>query len=590
MRTGLIISATLLVHLIPGLHAEKAHAATRPNVIIIVTDDQGCGDLGFAGNPVLKTPNLDALATGGMRMTRFYVSPVCTPTRACLMTGRYNYRTRAIDTYVGRAMMEPAEVTIAEALRSAGYATGIFGKWHLGDNYPMRAMDQGFDESLVIRGGGIGQPSDPPGGEGKYTDPILFHNGQAVQAKGYCTDVYFEAAMAWIEKNRRADKSFFAYIPTNAPHNPYDDVPQALYEKFKKMDLSPLLINRPGAGKPAPDTDNLARIFAMIANIDENVGRLTEKLRELGLLENTIVMFLNDNGPNTLRYVGPVRGTKSNVHEGGIRAAFFAHWPKAIKAGRVTDVPSAHIDIMPTLLDVCGVASPREVRFDGRSIRSLLTGAAPDLPERAIFVQSHRGDEPILYHHFAVITGRWKLLNASGFGREELPGEPKYELYDIQADPGERKNLASEHPEIVDRLRQRYEEWFKDVGSTRPDNYAPPRIVIGTRHENPVLLTRQNWRRAPGEQQGWGVDGVWLLHVATSGTYEVCLRFPTAEADGEATLMMGGKTRTLPFKAGDKECTFSNVGLQPGDADLRATIATGGKTQGPWHVDITGPS
>jgi arylsulfatase/arylsulfatase A len=208
-------------------------AADRPNVILIMTDDQGGWDCSIMGNPVMKTPNMDRLATHGVHMTRFYVSPVCTPTRACLITGRYNYRTRAIDTYVGRAMMEPQEVTIAEILRDAGYATGIFGKWHLGDNYPMRPMDQGFAESLVIRGGGIGQPTDPPGGEGKYTDPVLFHNGQQVQTKGYCTDVYFDNAMEFIEKNVDAHRNFFAYIPTNAPHVPLNDVPPDLYRKFK---------------------------------------------------------------------------------------------------------------------------------------------------------------------------------------------------------------------------------------------------------------------------------------------------------------------------------------------------------------------
>ena len=181
-----------------SLTAQAQNAAQRPNVILIMTDDQGRGDFSCMENPVLKTPHLDKLAEGAAWMTRFYVSPVCAPTRACLMTGRYNYRTRAIDTYIGRAMMEPDEVTVAEVLRDAGYATGIFGKWHLGDCYPMRAMDQGFEETLVHRGGGIGQPGDPPGGESKYTDPVLFHNGEQVQTKGYCTDVYFDSAMKWI--------------------------------------------------------------------------------------------------------------------------------------------------------------------------------------------------------------------------------------------------------------------------------------------------------------------------------------------------------------------------------------------------------
>jgi len=592
MRTTPIGIAAMIAALAPWVCAAGTGSpAARPNVILIVTDDQGCGDFSIAGNPVLRTPNLDALATAGMRMPRFYVSPVCTTTPACLMTGRYNYRTRAIDTYIGRAMMDPAEVTLAEALRGAGYATGIFGKWHLGDNYPMRAMDQGFEESLVLRGGGIGQPSDPPGGEGKYTDPILFHNGRPVPMKGYCTDIYFEAAMEWMQKNVREGKRFFAYIPTNAPHSPFHDVPRELYEKYRKVDWSPVVVGPPNARKSREENDTLARIFAMISNIDENIGRLTQKLRDLGVLDNTIILFFNDNGPNTARYVGPLRGTKADVHEGGIRAAFFARWSAAIRPGSTCDVPAAHIDVMPTILEACGVRAPEGVRLDGRSILPLLTGSPVKWPDREIFLQTHRGDRPILYHHFAVVTERWKLLNASGFEKEEYAGPPRFELYDLLQDPGERNNLAAEHPEIVERLRQDYEKWFKDVGSTRPDNYAPPRIYIGAPQENPVTLTRQDWRRGPGERKGYGATGVWLLHVARPGRYEVRLRFPAAaEADGTAALHVAGEVYMMPFRQGDAECMFGDVPLQPGDVDLWAMIETGQKKQGPWQVDVRGPS
>ena len=196
-----------------------------PNIVLIMTDDMGYGDLGVHGNPIIQTPNLDAMAKRSASMSTFYVSPVCAPTRACLMTGRYNYRTRCIDTYIGRAMMDTEEVTVAELLGDNGYATGIFGKWHLGDCYPMRPMDQGFQESLIHRGGGIGQPSDPVGGEGKYTDPILFRNGVEEQQTGYCTDVYYSNAMQFIEKSAKQKKPFFVYLPDNCPHGPFHDVP-----------------------------------------------------------------------------------------------------------------------------------------------------------------------------------------------------------------------------------------------------------------------------------------------------------------------------------------------------------------------------
>lgn len=567
----------------------SASRAERPNVILIMTDDQGGWDLSCMGNPVLKTPNIDRLAEGGMKMERFYVSPVCTPTRSCLMTGRYNYRTRAIDTYVGRAMMDPAEVTIAEVLRDAGYATGIFGKWHLGDNYPMRAMDQGFTESLVIRGGGIGQPSDPVGGEGRYTDPILFHNGRQVQKKGYCTDVYFNAAMDWIEKNHAAGRSFFSYIATNAPHEPLMDVPADQYERCKKLDLRKVLVVPPGPGQMDKELDRLARIFAMVANIDDNVGRLLDRLKALGILDHTLVIFLTDNGPNTMRFVGPLRGMKSNVYEGGIRTAFLAQWPARIGAGTSCESVAAHIDVMPTILEACGVAVPEGLKLDGRSFLPLLEGKKHDWPSRTLFLQSHRGDVPVMYHHFAAIAWPWKLANPSGFGRVRPESAPRFELYNLADDPAERNNVIADHPDIADRLRGEYETWFKEVGSTRPDNYAPPRIQIGTPNEDPVVLTRQNWRRSTGEQTGYGQTGTWLLDVARDGRYDIRLRFPADDAGRKAVLKIQDIDLSLEVPAGASECLFRQVALKQGHADLTATLAHGRTTVGPWQVDIVQP-
>jgi arylsulfatase/arylsulfatase A len=208
-------------------------AADRPNVVLIMTDDQGYGDFGATGNRLIETPHLDAMAKRSASMSTFYVSPVCSPTRACLMTGRYNYRTRCIDTWVGRSMMEPEEVTVAESLRAAGYATGIFGKWHLGDCYPMRAIDQGFDTAVIHRGGGLAQPSEPRESGRRYTDPILYRNGKPFQSRGYCTDTYFSEAIEFIEQSSQAKKPFFVYLPTNAPHGPFHDVPEKLREALR---------------------------------------------------------------------------------------------------------------------------------------------------------------------------------------------------------------------------------------------------------------------------------------------------------------------------------------------------------------------
>jgi len=516
------------------------------------------------------------------------VSPVCSPTRACLMTGRYNYRTRCIDTYIGRSMMDPGEVTLAEIMSAAGYGTGIFGKWHLGDNYPMRPGDQGFDEALVHRGGGIGQPSDPEGAERKYTDATLFHNGEKVQTEGYCTDVYFDGAMKWIEKCRAEGRNFFTYIPTNAPHGPFHDVPEDLLAAYKETDLDNSRFPQ-DKGHKLPEkcnVDKRARIFSMITNIDQNVGRLFARLEALGLTENTIVIFMTDNGPNGRRYVAGMKGMKSHVHEGGIRSPFFVHWPAALRAGQTSDRVAAHIDVLPTILDACGIPRPDDLQIDGRSLMPLLRGDKTEWPDRTLVIQSHRGDEPLLYHHFAARNQRWKLLHASGFGRERFEGEPKFELYDMAADPLEMVDLAAKRPEVVDAMRQRYEAWFADVCSTRPDNFAPPPIHIGTPHENPVVLTRQDWRHVDGQPWGASSIGFWILYVATAGSYDVRLRFRAAETAGEATLKIGQTQLSGTFEKGATECLFEKVRLAKGTMTLRADLPAEKGVRGPHKVDV----
>ncbi|HLU48113.1 MAG TPA: arylsulfatase, partial [Planctomycetota bacterium] len=443
--------------------------ASRPNVVVVITDDQGYGDFGATGNGAIETPHIDALARRSASMATFYVSPVCSPTRASLMTGRYNYRTRVIDTYLGRSMMAPEEVTIAEVLRDAGYATGIFGKWHLGDNYPMRPQDQGFEEALVLRGGGLAQPSEPPENERRYTDPVLFRNGERVETKGYCTDVYFDHALDFIKRGAEASRPFFAYVATNAPHDPLHDVPKDLLERYledeRKKKLAELVV---GGEANAQRIDRLARIAAMITNIDANVGRLMATLDELGIAEDTLVVFLCDNGPAGARYVGPFRGQKTQVHEGGVRSPLWLHWPRRLEAGLTRHQPVAHIDLFPTILEACGVAAPSGLRLDGRSFLGLLTGERETWPSRTLVLQTHRGDEPVRYHHFMIRDDRYKLLHASGFGRERFDGEPRFELYDLGEDPGETRDLAKDRPEIVARLKSSYDAWFDDVSTTRP--------------------------------------------------------------------------------------------------------------------------
>jgi arylsulfatase/arylsulfatase A len=569
------------------LAACQSVAPSRPNIVLIVTDDQGYGDFGFMGNPVVQTPEIDKMAARSASLERFYVSPVCAPTRASLMTGRYTYRTRAIDTYLGRAMMEPAETTIAELLSKAGYATGIFGKWHLGDNYPMRPQDQGFQEVLVHRGGGIGQPSDPPGGEGKYTDPILFRNGVQTPMKGYCTDIYFDAAMDFLVANYKQGKPAFVYIPTNAPHGPFHDVPEDLRRMYLGMDLRPTFAAGVTDEEYETLRDRTARILAMITNIDQNVGRLFERLDEIGSTDHTLVLLMVDNGPNGPRYVGRLRGRKSQVNEGGIRSPLLVHWPARLKPVHSSERIAAHIDILPTVLDAAGIELPAGLHIDGRSLLPTLEGQPADWPERTIFIQAHRGDEPERYRNFAAVSQRWKILSGNHFGNQP-DDPPRFQLFDVEADPGERNDLAAEHPEIVARLKADYDAWFDDVSSTRPDNYAPPRIIVGTAHENPTVLTRQDWRQL-SEGDGWAPDalGNWLLTVASESQYEIRCLFDPEESAGTLELRVASFEDKVQLKPGAKEYTFPAATLAAGDTPLDAILTCNGKVKGVHQVYLT---
>ena len=553
-----------------------------------MSDDQGGGDYGFLGNQVIRTPELDAMSAQSAVLSKFYVSPVCAPTRASLMTGRYNYRTRCIDTYVGRAMMDTDEVTVAETLRDAGYQTGIYGKWHLGDNYPMRPMDQGFQDCLVHRGGGIGQPSDPLGGEGKYTDPTLFQNGVETPMKGYCTDIYFEAAMKFIESSVAKNESFFTYIATNAPHGPFHDVPDELYQEYLKVDFTPILVNKKmSPQRMQSELDKLARIAAMITNIDQNVGRLLRKLDALGIRENTIVMYLNDNGPNSTRYVGDMRGMKTHVDDGGVRSPLIFHWPAKIGVAKTTDVLCAHIDVMPTILDACGVDLPRGRLIDGRSFLPLLTSDHAVWPNRQIVLQAHRGNVPQKFHHFALHEAPWKLVHPSGFGKEGFAGEPKLRLYDLSRDPRQENDVAEQYPDVFQRLKKSYEDWFIDVSSTRSDNYAPPRIVIGTDHEVCSVLTRQDWRHVAGKTWARDSNGFWLLEALEPATYDVELIFNTGHPAGVATISAGSIESQVNIAANEPRGHSTQMNLPAGEFNFSVDVHFDGKPQGPHQVFLS---
>jgi arylsulfatase A-like enzyme len=528
------------------------NAATRPNVVLIITDDQGFGDVGLHGNAKIRTPNMDRIAREGVQFTRFQVCPVCSPTRASLMTGRYNYRTGVVDTFLGRSLMYPTEVTLPDLLRRAGYRTGIFGKWHLGDNYPLRPKDRGFEKSVVIKGGGLGQPSDFPGG-GSYTGPILLNDGKAERFKGYCTDIFTNEALRFIDDNK--SRPFFVYLATNAPHDPLQVPDERAVQAHRDTGLD----------------EQTARTYAMVENVDANIGRVLEKLRTHGLERDTIVIFMTDNGPQRARYNAKMRGIKGTVYDGGIRVPFFVRWPAVVKAGSRVDRIAAHIDVMPTLLSACGVARPKQ-KIDGRSLMPLLQNPSAEWQDRRLFTQWHRGDRPEPFRSCAVRTQRWKLVNGPA-NREEL--------FDMEADPAEKNDVSEQHRDIVEQLRTAYEEWFRDVSGTH--EYAPVRIPIGTKHENPVILTRQDWR---GPQAGWTETslGYWEVDVAEAGMYEFTALFKPRNHAVKVQCSLNGSSVAAQAGANDTTLIVGTAQVRKGPGRLQAEVL--GQLDVPYGVDF----
>lgn len=553
--------------------------AAPPNVLVVITDDQGYGDLGAHGNPVLKTPHLDAFTKESVRLKRFHVSPVCSPTRSSLLTGWWTYRTGVVDTFIGRSMMRPGVPTLPEHLSASGYRTGLFGKWHLGDHHPLRPEDRGFGTTLWIHGGGLAQPSDLPGGVGgkEYFDPELTKNGTQTKAKGYCTDVFTDGAIEFITAND--PKPFFAYVAFNAPHGPYQ-VPDADAAPYRKLDLSGEAFPKIGQpwGAANAKAAEIANAYGMIANLDANFGRLMKTLADKKLADNTVVIFLTDNGPGDTRFNSGLRNRKGTVYDGGIRVPCYVRWPAKLKGGTVIDTPLAHVDITPTLLEMTGAKPAKEVKFDGVSFLPLLTGEKKGLPERTLFLQWHRGDEPEKYRSFAAIGPKYKLVQAVGSWDAKNP-KPKFELFDIPADEFEQTDLAEKLPEEVARLKKEYEGWFADVTKL---GFAPPRIPLGTKAEPTVRLTRQDWR---GPNAGWTATSVghWVIEPTADGDYEVVVRSRQTftELNWETTTNKGQAKK----EGGTQEFTLT-VPMTKKDEKVEITLRDAGKTFGPHTVEV----
>ena len=528
-----------------------------PNVILIMSDDQGIGDFGINGNPIVQTPFIDEMARNSASMSRFYVNAVCSPTRASLMTGRWSYRTGVTDTFKGRSIMNSEETTIAEVLNEAGYSTGLFGKWHLGDNYPYRAMDQGYETAVYHRGGGLAQPSEPVGADQRYTNPVLFRNGEQYTAEGYCADIYFSEAIDFIEDSKDKNKPFFAYIASNTPHGPYHDVPEKWLNYYKGKNLEnsqfPQEPGHPVGGKD--DMDTRARIYAMVSNLDENVGRLFSELDRMELTENTVVIYMCDNGPNGYRYVKGFKGRKSNAWEGGVRSPFWAHWPKGFPAGTVSDTLSAHVDVFPTILELCEIDQPDGFPIDGHSMFGYLKGEENQPKDRTVILQSHRGEQPESWENATVVTQQWKLVSNGNSANQEL--------FDLANDPFALENVSNANPDVLKDLDFRYQNWLEEMRSVTPKDLP---IYVGTAFEPEAVLTSQDLKEIDARRK----EGEWRLKVVESGTYQIAFTIKEMESPTSVELRIDNQIiATVPVDTAKVRYTFDPVELSEGRSTLR---------------------
>jgi arylsulfatase len=555
-----------------------------PNIILIITDDQGYGDLGHHGNPVIHTPTIDSLARNSTRLSNFYVSPVCAPTRSSLMTGRYSLRTGVFDTYNGGAIMSNAETTIAEYLKMADYRTGIFGKWHLGDVYPYRPQDQGFDISCVHAGGGIGQPGDFYEnfikGDTSYFNPLLEFNGVKTQTKGYCSDVFTDLAVNFIKENK--DVPFFAYVSYNAPHTPLQ-VPDEYLNMYDTMKINTDLFPHGEGPEDMNDRDieSARRVYAMVTNIDDNLDRIWTAVEEEGISDNTLIIFITDNGPQQRRFNAHLRSRKGSVYEGGIRVPSFWHWPGIFEGGE-SDFVSAHIDILPTILDICGIPQNSDNPIDGISLVPILRGESLPNYQRQMVHYWHRGYfEP--YHNIAYRAGNLKLVAQGNYQM----ADSLFELYDISKDPFEMEDISQFNPETVDSLKKSFDAWYMEI--MKSDNLNIQRIYIGTKHQNPVLLGRNDSKGASAKQ--WMSEtglGYWDVQIVESGTYDISVRFfNPIGIPGRTTVRFGKIQRSFVIKEEtDNIVVFKDLPLEEGPCMVEAWHEYGGKIYAPINIEV----
>lgn len=587
-----ILIVALIFNLTSSGCKEQAGQIPRPNVILIMTDDQGYGDLACHGNPYIETPNLDRLHAESVRFTNFHVNPFCAPTRAALMTGRFSDLTHVRTTINGRNHLNVNETTMAEYFKSSGYATGHYGKWHLGRNYPFRPMDRGFDKWVGHGDGGTGTASDYWGND-KMNDTYT-RDGEWEKFEGFSTDIYFDETMKFIDGIK--DEPFFVYLATNVPHAPWN-VLEGSREKYE--------------GKlkeyERPKGRSVVDFYSTITRFDENLGRLRKYLSENGLSENTILIFLTDNGTSGggTVYNAGMKGIKGSVYEGGHRVPCFIHWPtKKLNTATDIDRMTSHIDILPTLIDLCDLKTPKKNshKLNGKSWIGLLAGKVDNWQDRTLFLHSQNiTQQHEKWKNSVVATDEWRLVN-------------QYELYNILKDPGQKVNVAAENTEMIVKLQQQYEQYWKDIEEGKS---ALQRTVIGSGKINETWLTSDAWVPESIAPHTWnqshvnnGVKnfGYWPVTIANNGTYHFEVRrwpkevnipinsAPDAEimsdiySKANPVLMQPGKiipTEKVNLRIGE-EYFEKYISLKDEQADFVVELSKGDTDVQAWLIDSKG--
>lgn len=590
-----------------------------PNVILIITDDQGYGDLACHGNPVALTPNLDRLHGESIRLTDFHVAPMCTPTRGQLLTGLDACRNGALNVSSGRTLLRSNLPTLADMFRESGYATGLFGKWHLGDNYPYRPQDRGFDESLWFPSSHIS--SVPDYWENDYFDDVYSHNGERKRYDGYCTETFFSEAISWVDRQKQDEKPFFLFLPTNAPHAPLfvpesdRQTVEAHFAEHEHLlpDLTPDLRNR------------IVRFLAMIYNLDRQVGRLRDYLDDQDLARDTLLIFMTDNGSTFGHnyYNAGMRGNKTTLWEGGHRVPCFFHWPGGnLGEARDIDGLTEVQDLLPTLRDYCQLSGGPET-CDGISLANIVKGQKAPPEDRKLVINYSRMPGALDYPSpdsaafirrdgAGVLWKRWRLLRTT-------------ELYDLDTDPEQTANVIADYPDVAREMEEHLDAWWRGV---EPFANEIQNVTIGHDAENPTMLSACEWADVFVDQQqqvrvGVKKNSYWHLDVDRAGKYEFVLRRWPTESDlglnegceatpmadaipstaetewatrhsagpafevSRARMMIAGEMHTTPVERDDDEASFT-VDLEPGPTLLHTWFddADGQPICGAYYVYV----